>query len=95
MIIRKRSLLKDVLEALPDPELSKGALPLLQKLREAAREIEADTVLLAVGMKPRNEEAWKFLGCCPESNFFVIGDCQASGDIRDAVHGAFDSLRYF
>ena len=43
MIIRKRSLLKDVLEALPDPELSKGALPLLQKLREAAREIEAES----------------------------------------------------
>ena len=58
-------------------------------------EIEADTVLLAVGMKPRSEEAWKFLGRCPESNFFVIGDCQASGDIRDAVHGAFESLRYF
>ena len=58
-------------------------------------EIEADTVLFAVGMKPRSQEAWKFLGCCPESNFFVIGDCQASGDVRDAVHGAFESLRYF
>ena len=58
-------------------------------------EIPADTVLMAVGMKPRNQEAWSFLGCCPESNFFVIGDCQSSGDVRDAVHGAFESLRYF
>ena len=58
-------------------------------------EIEADTVLMAVGMKPKNREAWNFLGYCPESNFYVIGDCQSSGDVRDAVHGAFEALRYF
>ena len=59
------------------------------------REFEADTVLTAVGMKPRTEQAMKFYGCCPESNFFIIGDCMASGDVRDAVHGAFESLRCF
>ena len=57
-------------------------------------EIPADTVLFAVGMKPKNAEAWRFYGCCPKSEFFIVGDCRDSGDVREAVHGAFDSLRF-
>jgi hypothetical protein len=45
-------------------------------------------------MKPRREEAMKFYHCCPETNFRMIGDCVASGDVRDAVHAAFDATRY-
>jgi 2,4-dienoyl-CoA reductase-like NADH-dependent reductase (Old Yellow Enzyme family)/thioredoxin reductase len=58
------------------------------------RAFEADTVLMAVGMKPRKAEAMKFYHCCPETNFRMIGDCTASGDVRDAVHAAFDACRY-
>jgi 2,4-dienoyl-CoA reductase-like NADH-dependent reductase (Old Yellow Enzyme family)/thioredoxin reductase len=58
------------------------------------REIEADTVLMAVGLMPRREEALKFCRCCPETNFHIIGDCADSGDIRNAVWTAFEAARY-
>lgn len=54
----------------------------------------ADTVLMAVGMKPKHDEAISFCHCCPETNFFMIGDCANSGDIRDAVRSAFDAARH-
>lgn len=57
-------------------------------------ELDADTVLLAAGMKPRREEAMRFYHCCPEVDFRMVGDCYASGDVRDAVHSAFDAARY-
>jgi NADPH-dependent 2,4-dienoyl-CoA reductase/sulfur reductase-like enzyme len=58
------------------------------------REIKANTVLMAVGLKPRRAEALKFAHCCPETNFIIIGDCYESGDIRDAVWTAFEAARY-
>lgn len=58
------------------------------------RTFPADTVLMAIGLKPRREEALKFLSCCPETNFIMIGDCSDSGDIRDAVWTAFEAARY-
>ncbi len=58
------------------------------------REFKADTVLMAVGLKPRREEALKFWHCCPETSFTIIGDCAESGDIRDAVWTAFEATRY-
>ena len=58
------------------------------------QEFPADTVLMAVGMKPRRDAALKFYHCCPETNFFIIGDASESGDIRDAVWSAFEAARY-
>lgn len=58
------------------------------------RKLSADTVLLAMGMRPRREDAMRFYHCCPEVNFRMVGDCSASGDVRDAVHTAFDAARY-
>jgi NADPH-dependent 2,4-dienoyl-CoA reductase/sulfur reductase-like enzyme len=58
------------------------------------KEFAADTVLMAVGLKPRRAEAMKFWHCCPETNFAIIGDCAESGDIRDAVWTAFEATRY-
>jgi NADPH-dependent 2,4-dienoyl-CoA reductase/sulfur reductase-like enzyme len=58
------------------------------------RDFPADTVLMAVGMKPRLSEALRFYHCCPETNFFMVGDCGGGGDIRDAVKTAFDAARY-
>ena len=57
------------------------------------RTIPADTVLLAVGMKPRRSEALKFAHLCPETSFHIIGDAARSGDIRDAVFQAFEVCR--
>lgn len=58
------------------------------------KEIKADTVLMAVGMKPRVQESMSFWHCCPETSFMRIGDCNESGDIRDAVWMAFEAARY-
>ena len=56
--------------------------------------IPADTVLMAVGMKPRTKEAFAFAHVCPETSVQVIGDASASGDIRDAVYHAFEAARF-
>ena len=57
-------------------------------------EIPADTVLMAVGMKPRRTEAMKFADCCNATEFFIIGDAHMSGDIKDATFHAFEAARY-
>ena len=56
--------------------------------------IPADTVLTAVGMRPRRAEALKFMHCCPETNFFMIGDCADPADIREATRTAFNAARH-
>ena len=58
------------------------------------QEIPADTVLMAVGMKPRRGEALKFYNCCPPTSFFIIGDSSEPSDIRGAVFTAFEAARY-
>ncbi len=58
------------------------------------REIPADTVLMAVGMKPRRSLALEFAHLCPETSFYIIGDASQSGEIRDAVFNAFEAVRY-
>ena len=77
----------------------------LEEIREASvmirsaatgetREIPADTVLMAVGMRPRRKEALRFAHVCPETSVAVIGDASQSGDIRDAVFHAFEAVRF-
>ncbi|NLO47835.1 MAG: FAD-dependent oxidoreductase [Clostridiales bacterium] len=58
------------------------------------RTFAADTVLMAVGLKPRRDKALAFCHSCPETSFYIIGDCRESGDIRDAVFSAFEATRY-
>ena len=45
--------------------------------------LEADSVVVAVGMAPRREEAHQLAGECADVH--IIGDCVAPGRIRDAV----------
>ena len=52
-------------------------------------EIEADTVLLSVGMKPLTELADSFRETTLD--FFRIGDCEQAGDILNASRTAFDA----
>ena len=67
---------------------------LAEKVSDGERKtIPADTVLLAVGMKPRRAEALKLAHLCPETGFYIIGDAAKSGDIRDAVFQAFEVCR--
>lgn len=54
------------------------------------KRIEADTVLMAVGMKPRKAQLEALKQGCPELNFAVVGDCEESGLIHDAVWTAFE-----
>ena len=55
--------------------------------------VPADTVLMAVGMKPRRAQALQFAHLCPETSFYIIGDAVKSGEIRDAVFQAFEVTR--
>lgn len=49
--------------------------------------VEAGSVVLAVGMKPRNDVAMKFHDAAPR--FYVIGDCNAAGNIQKAMRSGF------
>ncbi|MEM3550677.1 MAG: FAD-dependent oxidoreductase [Candidatus Bathyarchaeia archaeon] len=50
--------------------------------------IPAETIVLALGMKPRSETAEKFTGAAPE--VYTIGDCVKPGKLHDAIHQAFN-----
>ena len=49
--------------------------------------IEADTIITAVGMKSKKEEAFAMYGIADET--FTIGDCDHVGKILDATNDAF------
>lgn len=49
--------------------------------------IEAEHILLAVGMKSKKEEAFKFYGITP--NTTMIGDCRKVGHVLDCTNDAY------
>ena len=51
--------------------------------------VEADTVVLAAGMKPRNDEAEAFRTIAEE--FFAIGDCVDPKNVRTATRTGYDA----
>ena len=52
---------------------------------------EADTILLAVGLKPRTEVVESLRNCAPD--FVVIGDCQRPATVMEAMHmGYFSAM---
>ncbi len=51
-------------------------------------EIPADSVVLALGMRPLSEEVRSFQGSAPES--YTIGDCRTPREIRSAIHEGFN-----
>ena len=54
------------------------------------REIEADTVLLAIGIRPRFDTVEELRHVCPETSVAIVGDCNnVAGTICDAVNQAF------
>lgn len=51
----------------------------------------ADTVILAVGMKPKWEEISRLQSCVNE--FYSIGDCLSVGKIKDATAAGYQAAR--
>ncbi len=54
-------------------------------------EIEADTVLLAVGMKPLTAKAEELRRSAPETSVYIVGDVKKVGTIGTAVNQAFQA----
>lgn len=57
-------------------------------------ELEADTVLLAIGVVPCHETADKLRHSAPETECFVVGDALQTGNIGPAVKSAFRAAAY-
>lgn len=55
----------------------------------AEHTVPADTVILAVGMKPRAAEAESYRGCA--GDFRKIGDCVKVGNVKVVTRAAFDA----
>ena len=56
-----------------------------------AVEFQADTVLLAIGMKPLWDVAETLRRCAPETEVRIVGDAHEVGSICTAVNGAFQA----
>ena len=54
-------------------------------------ELEADTVLLAVGMKPLTAKAEELRRSAPETSVRLVGDVKKLGTIGTAVNQAFQA----
>ena len=50
--------------------------------------IDADSVILSLGFKPRTKMVETLKGVAPEA--YAIGDCMNPGKLMDAIHGAFN-----
>ncbi|GHT79283.1 NADH oxidase [Spirochaetia bacterium] len=58
--------------------------------REGKEELlPADTVVYAVGMKPRSDLAMQLQSAKGVKRFIAIGDCQKATRVKDAVHGGY------
>lgn len=55
------------------------------------KEYEADTVVLALGMRPRRDKVQELRNLIPETEVHVIGDGRQIGNIYAAVHAGFDT----
>jgi 2,4-dienoyl-CoA reductase-like NADH-dependent reductase (Old Yellow Enzyme family)/thioredoxin reductase len=53
----------------------------------AEKSIQADSVVIDAGRKPRQDDAIKFYGTAGQ--FFIIGDCRAEGRVAHAMRTAF------
>jgi len=53
--------------------------------------LECDSVLLAMGMRPRWELVDSLRRSAPETSVHIVGDCKKAATISDAVNGAFQA----
>lgn len=54
-------------------------------------EYEADTVALALGMRPRKDIINNLRHALPETEVYIIGDGKTIGNVYSAVHAGFDT----
>jgi 2,4-dienoyl-CoA reductase-like NADH-dependent reductase (Old Yellow Enzyme family)/thioredoxin reductase len=67
-------------------KINKDSVEIMTK--DGKREkIEADLVIVAVGMKPNKEEAYDFYGITPRT--YMIGDCNQVGKIIEATNEGY------
>ena len=64
----------------------------LAQTDEGEVRFDADTVLVAAGLRPRMAEAESFRDCAPE--FWKIGDCKKARNVRLAIHEGYDAGSY-
>jgi 2,4-dienoyl-CoA reductase-like NADH-dependent reductase (Old Yellow Enzyme family)/NADPH-dependent 2,4-dienoyl-CoA reductase/sulfur reductase-like enzyme len=57
----------------------------------AQKTLPADTVLLAIGVKPRHKEADELRRSCPETSVFLVGDCNYVGN--NIAHATMSAMR--
>ena len=57
-------------------------------------EFSANTVLLAIGMRPRWELADSLRHCAPETEVFIVGDAVTPGQLGPAIMSAFRAAAY-
>jgi NADPH-dependent 2,4-dienoyl-CoA reductase/sulfur reductase-like enzyme len=57
-------------------------------------EVPCDTVLLAVGMRPRYDLADSLRHGAPEGSVYIVGDAKESGKITHATNGGFQAGLY-
>ncbi|MBP2655865.1 MAG: FAD-dependent oxidoreductase [Firmicutes bacterium] len=55
------------------------------------KEIQADTIVLALGMRARRDKVAELRHVIPETEVYVIGDCKQIGNVFAAVHAGFDT----
>ena len=55
------------------------------------KEYEADTVVLALGMRKRKDTIEELRHLIPETEVYIIGDGKIIGNVYSAVHAGFDT----
>ncbi len=61
--------------------------------RESRRAtFDADSVALALGLRPRKEKVAELRRLIPETEVFVVGDCYRPGTLFTANHGGFNAV---
>jgi pyruvate/2-oxoglutarate dehydrogenase complex dihydrolipoamide dehydrogenase (E3) component len=70
-------------------EITDDAVLLIDLRSNDLVRIPADTVLLALGMRSRDQEVARFRHSAPETDVFVIGDCKVVGNVGTSNSSAF------
>ena len=95
-LMHYRSMFQEAWEATPNlrivvgkeaREIGAGYVVYADKETGETERIEADTVVLAVGMRAKTDEALSYYGAAP--HFYMIGDCTKPGTIQTATRSAY------
>jgi 2,4-dienoyl-CoA reductase-like NADH-dependent reductase (Old Yellow Enzyme family)/thioredoxin reductase len=72
-------------------EVSEHSVTVSGADRKESFEIEADTVLLAVGLRPRYELIDSLRHTAPEASVYIVGDARKTGNISTATNQGFQA----